>query len=147
VLKEWLTADHIQLCERVEDWRQAVTLSAQPLLQDGVITPNYLTAIFHQQEKLGPYFVLAPGIAMPHARPEEGASALGLSLLKIHQGVNFHSADNDPVQVVVMLSAPDGNSHIELISQLAELFSDNQAMEALFHAKDKRQIEDIIARY
>jgi len=60
VLKEWLTADHIQLCERVEDWRQAVTLSAQPLLQRGVITPNYLTAIFHQQEKLGPYFVLAP---------------------------------------------------------------------------------------
>lgn len=57
MLKEWLTADHIQLCERVEDWRQAVTLSAQPLLQDGVITPNYLTAIFHQQEKLGPYFV------------------------------------------------------------------------------------------
>ncbi len=48
MLKEWLTADHIQLCERVEDWRQAVTLSAQPLLQGGVITPNYLTAIFHQ---------------------------------------------------------------------------------------------------
>lgn len=61
--------------------------------------------------------------------------------------MNFHSADNDPVQVVVMLSAPDGDSHIELISQLAELFSNNQAMEALFHAKDKRQIEDIIARY
>ncbi len=77
MLKEWLTADHIQLCERVEDWRQAVTLSAQPLLQDGVITPNYLTAIFHQQEKLGPYFVLAPGIAMPHARPEEGAARWG----------------------------------------------------------------------
>jgi len=34
-----------------------------------------------------------------------------------------------------------------MISQLAELFSDNSAMEALFHATDKRQIEEIIARY
>ena len=124
----------------------AVTLSAQPLLQDGVITPNYLTAIFHQQEKLGPYFV---GTGHRHAaRPAGGGrQRVGIIAAEDPSGVNFHSADNDPVQVVVMLSAPDGDSHIELISQLAELFSDNQAMEALFHAKDKRQIEDIIARY
>ena len=144
MLKEWLTADHIQLCERVEDWRQAVTLSAQPLLQRGVITPNYLTAIFHQQEQLGPYFVLAPGIAMPHARPEQGANALGLSLLKIHQGVNFHSADNDPVQVVVMLSAPDGNSHIEMISQLAEVLSDDEVMQQIFDSKSSAQLQAIL---
>ncbi|CAI2491839.1 Ascorbate-specific phosphotransferase enzyme IIA component [Serratia ficaria] len=147
MLKDWLSAEHIQLCERVEDWRQAVTLSARPLLQRNIITPDYLTAIFRQHAALGPYFVLAPGIAMPHARPEEGANALGLSLLKVHQGVRFHSEDNDPVWIVVMLSAPDSSSHIELISQLAELFSDSPAMDTLFQARDKQQIEDIIARY
>ncbi|MCS3407822.1 PTS sugar transporter subunit IIA [Serratia sp. AKBS12] len=147
MLKDWLTADHIQLCQRLDDWQQAVTLSAQPLLQRGIITADYLTAIFSQYQALGPYFVLAPGIAMPHARPEEGAQALGLSLLKVHQGVHFHSADNDPVFIVVMLSAPDGNSHIELISQLAELFSDSQAMNELFNATNRQQIEDVIARF
>jgi ascorbate PTS system EIIA or EIIAB component len=147
VLNDWLKSDHIQLCQCVDDWQQAVTLSAQPLLQRGIITADYLTAIFRQYQALGPYFVLAPGIAMPHARPEEGARALGLSLLKVHQGVRFHSADNDPVFIVVMLSAPDGNSHIELIAQLAELFSDGQAMNALFNANDRQQIEDIIARF
>ncbi|MFI8416834.1 PTS sugar transporter subunit IIA [Serratia sp. NPDC078593] len=147
MLNDWLKPEHIQLCERVENWQHAVTLSAQPLLQRGIIAADYLTAIFRQHQALGPYFVLAPGIAMPHARPEEGAKALGLSLLKIHQGVRFHSADNDPVFIVVMLSAPDSQSHIELISQLAELFSDQDAMNALFNAKDLQQIEDIIARY
>lgn len=147
VLKQWLKADHIQVCERADDWQQAVTLSAQPLLQSGAISTDYLTAIFRQYQALGPYFVLAPGIAMPHARPEEGARALGLSLLKLHQGVRFHSQDNDPVRVVVMLSAPDGESHIELIAQLAELFADEQAMNALFNADNVQQIEDIIDRY
>ena len=65
MLKEWLTADHIQLCERVEDWRQAVTLSAQPLLQDGVITPNYLTAIFISRRS---WPLLRPGTGHRHAR-------------------------------------------------------------------------------
>ena len=50
---------------------------------------------------------------MPYARPEEGANALGLSLLKIHQGVNFHSADNDPVQVVVMLWRPTATATLK----------------------------------
>ncbi|HGM5493145.1 TPA: PTS sugar transporter subunit IIA [Serratia fonticola] len=147
MLNDWLNADHIQLCDRVADWQEAVTLSAQPLLQREAITADYLAAIFRQHQALGPYFVLAPGIAMPHARPEEGAKALGLSLLKVNQGVHFHSEDNDPVFVVVMLSAPDGSSHIELISQLAELFADSEAMEKLFQAQTQRQIEDVIANY
>ncbi|MHA7846098.1 PTS sugar transporter subunit IIA [Serratia sp. D1N4] len=147
MLNDWLNADHIQLCDHVADWQEAVALSAQPLLQRGIITNDYLAAIFRQYQALGPYFVLAPGIAMPHARPEEGAKALGLSLLKINQGVRFHSEDNDPVFVVVMLSAPDSTSHIELISHLAELFSDNEAMERLFRAENRQQIEDIIANY
>ncbi|PVZ85581.1 PTS ascorbate transporter subunit IIA [Serratia sp. S1B] len=147
MLNQWLNTDHIQLCDEVADWREAVTLSAQPLLQRGTITDDYLTAIFRQYQTLGPYFVLAPGIAMPHARPEEGARALGLSLLKVNQGVRFHSEDNDPVFIVVMLSAPDSSSHIELISSLAELFSDGEAMMKLFQAENKQQIEDIIANY
>ncbi|GAA3903382.1 MULTISPECIES: PTS sugar transporter subunit IIA [Gibbsiella] len=147
MLNDWLNNDTIQLCDRVDGWQQAVALSAQPLLLRGAITPDYVTAILQQYRLLGPYFVLAPGIAMPHARPEAGAKALGLSLLKIHQGVKFHSVDNDPVYVVVMLAAPDSNSHIDIIAQLAELFSNNAAMDELFNAKDKQQIEDIISHY
>ncbi|KAA8996996.1 PTS sugar transporter subunit IIA [Affinibrenneria salicis] len=147
MLNDWLMDDHIQICSRVDDWREAVRLSAQPLLHKKIISAGYVAAILQQCQTLGPYFVLAPGIAMPHARPEEGAGALGLSLLKIDQGVAFHSRDNDPVFIVVMLAAPDSHSHIELIAQLAELFSSNEAMSSLFQAKTKQQIKDIINRH
>ncbi|MFF6009523.1 PTS sugar transporter subunit IIA [Rahnella sp. R3(2024)] len=147
MLNDWLTSDRIQIRTDITDWRQAVQVSAEPLLKDGTITPEYLTAIFAQREKLGPYFVLAPGIAMPHARPEEGAKGLGLSLLTLPQGVTFNSEDNDPVYTVVMLSAPDKHSHIELISELAELFSSDEDMQKIHQAKDIKTIQDVIAKF
>ncbi|QLK61963.1 PTS sugar transporter subunit IIA [Enterobacteriaceae bacterium Kacie_13] len=147
MLNDWLTSDRIQIRTDITDWRQAVEVSAEPLLEDGTITPDYLTAIFAQREKLGPYFVLAPGIAMPHARPEEGAKGLGLSLLTLPRGVKFNSEDNDPVYTVVMLSAPDKHSHIELISELAELFSSDEEMQKIHQAIDIKTIQDVLAKF
>ena len=147
MLNTWLTDDTIQIRERVDSWQEAVKLSAQPLLQKGIITPDYLAAIYQQHEKLGPYYVLAPGIAMPHARPEEGAKSLGLSLLSVKQDVLFYSADNDPVNLIVMLSAPDSHSHIELISHLAEFFSDDDAVKKIHQANTIEEIKTIIEKY
>ncbi|PHF59011.1 PTS sugar transporter subunit IIA, partial [Priestia aryabhattai] len=87
MLKNWIHDATITLEESVENWPQALELCARPLLEMNVISPEYVTAIVEQHHKLGPYYVLAPGLAMPHARPEEGAKGLGLSLLKLKQGV------------------------------------------------------------
>ncbi|QMV51057.1 PTS sugar transporter subunit IIA [Ewingella americana] len=147
MLNDWLTPDTIHIRHDITDWREAVKASAEPLLANGTITAEYVEAIFAQHEKLGPYYVLAPGIAMPHARPEEGAKGLGLSLLTLPHGVKFNSEDNDPVYSVVMLAAPDKHSHIELISELAELFSSEDEMQKIFAAKDIKTIQDIISKF
>ncbi len=81
----------------MENWQQALAVCAEPLLAAGTITPDYVAAIRDQHRQLGPYYVLAPGLAMPHARPEEGAKGLGLSLLKLERGVSFDAAEFDPV--------------------------------------------------
>lgn len=147
MLNDWLTPDTIHIRQDITDWREAVKASAEPLLANGTITADYVEAIFAQHEKLGPYYVLAPGIAMPHARPEEGAKGLGLSLLTLPHGVKFNSEDNDPVYSVVMLAAPDKHSHIELISELAELFSSEDEMQKIFAAKDIKTIQEIISKF
>ncbi len=91
--------------------------------------------------------MLAPGLAMPHARPEEGAKGLGLSLLKLKQGVSFGAGEFDPVDVIIMLAAPDKHSHIEMISALAELFSSDEEMEKLHQANTLEEIKKIINRF
>jgi len=147
VLKKWIYDTTITLQESVEDWPQALELCAKPLLDLQVIEPEYVTAIIQQHHTLGPYYVLAPGLAMPHARPEEGAKGLGLSLLKLKQGVSFGAGEFDPVDVIIMLAAPDKNSHIEMISSLAELFSSDTDMAELHQVNTLEEIKTIINRF
>ncbi|MEG3134325.1 PTS sugar transporter subunit IIA [Rouxiella sp. T17] len=147
MLAKWLTADRINIVEQVEDWRAAVRLSAAPLLDAGAITPDYIEAIFASHEKLGPYYVIAPGLAMPHARPEEGVITPALSLLHVKQGVHFESEENDPVFVIVMLCAINGEEHLEMISHLAELFSDENDFEALIKADTYPALNTLIQKY
>lgn len=75
MLSKWIFDATITLRQSVEEWPQALEVCARPLLEAGVIAPEYVTAIVEQHAKLGPYYVLAPGLAMPHARPEEGPEA------------------------------------------------------------------------
>ena len=147
MLKKWIYDTTITLQESVEGWPQALELCAKPLLDLQVIEPEYVTAIIQQHHTLGPYYVLAPGLAMPHARPEEGAKGLGLSLLKLKQGVSFGAGEFDPVNVIIMLAAPDKNSHIEMISSLAELFSSDTDMDELHQVNTLEEIKTIINRF
>lgn len=147
MLKNWINDATITLQEQVESWPQALELCARPLLKKNVITPEYVTAIIGQHHKLGPYYVLAPGLAMPHARPEEGAKGMGLSLLKLRQGVSFGAGEFDPVDLIIMLAAPDKNSHIDMIAALAELFSSDDDMTELHNAQTLEEIKNIIERF
>jgi PTS system ascorbate-specific IIA component len=81
---------------------------------------------------------------MPHARPEEGASQLGLSIVKLGQAVKFDSEENDPVDAIFMFSAPDSHSHIEMISQLAEVLSDEEIMDKIFNARSQEALKQIL---
>jgi PTS system ascorbate-specific IIA component len=144
MITTWLPTENIQIVDSVSDWKQAITLSAQPLLAKKAITEDYIHAIFNSHQALGPYYVLAPGLAMPHARPEQGAVKNGLSLLHIKQGVSFNAEENDPIYVVIMLCALSGDEHINMITALANIFSDEEQLSALLKASSMESIQGVI---
>lgn len=147
MLKELLTADVVQIVPACTDWRHAVSLSCQPLLDNGTVEARYVDAIFRSHEAIGPYYVVGPGIAMPHARPEDGAHKMGVSLTVVQQGVNFDSDGNDPVHLLIVLAATDSNSHIGIITALAQLFDTPEDTASLMAATTIEEILSIISRY
>lgn len=147
MLKTLLTPDVIQVVSQAKDWREAIALSCKPLIDNGSVEARYIDAIYRSHEAIGPYYVVGPGIAMPHARPEEGVNKLSLALTLITEGVTFNSEGNDPVKLLIVLAATDSNSHIEAISQLAQLFDNEDDVQALLNAKTQQDILSIIARY
>ncbi|NIF03026.1 PTS sugar transporter subunit IIA [Pantoea sp. Acro-805] len=143
-LAKWLNEEKIQFLESVPDWQTAIEAVARPLLQEQAISQRYVDTIIQQKQDIGPYFVIAPRIAMPHARPEQGAEKLGLSVLKLAQGVNFDADENDPVDILFMFAAPDSNSHIEMITQLAEVLSDEEKMAQVLSAANQAELSRLL---
>lgn len=144
MITTWLPTENIQIVDSVCDWKQAITLAAQPLLDKESITQAYIKAILNSHQELGPYYILAPGLAMPHARPEQGGIKNGLSLFHIKQGISFDSEDNDPIYVVIMLCAISGDEHINMITSLADIFSDDERLSALLKASSLEKIQSVI---
>jgi PTS system ascorbate-specific IIA component len=144
-LAKWLNNEKIQYVESVADWQEALVIAGRPLLSEGAISQDYIDAIIQQKEEIGPFFVIAPQIAMPHARPEQGAHKLGLSIVLLGTAVKFDSEENDPVKAIFMFAAPDSNSHIEMISELAEVLSDEAIMAQLFRVTSKEALITILS--
>ena len=147
MLKTLLTPDVVQVIPQVKDWREAIKIACQPLIDKGCIEPRYVDAIYKSHEQIGPYYVLGPGIAMPHARPEEGVNQLSLALTIIEKGVEFGADENDPVKLLIVLAATDNDSHINAIVKLAELFDNQDDIDTLLQAKSKAEVLAVIHHY
>lgn len=97
----------------------------------GYATPDYTAAIHENLRVNGPYLVIAPGLALLHARPEGGALAPGLVLATLAEPVSFGHSTNDPVHVALGLTAVDAEGHLDALVAIANTFSQPGAVMAV----------------
>ena len=73
MLKESLIENNsIKLNQSAANWEEAIKIGTDLLVASGAIEPRYYDNIIAKVKELGPYIVLAPSLAMPHSRPEDG---------------------------------------------------------------------------
>lgn len=104
----------------VPDWRAAVRASCAPLVAAGAVEERYPQRCIETAEEHGPYMVLAPGLALAHARPDDGVRRLCLAAATLATPVPFGHPDNDPVDLVLAFGSPDDSRHLDLLRALAE---------------------------
>lgn len=117
----------------VGDWQEAIRTACQPLVDDGAVEPRYPERCIAMVEEHGPYIVLAPGIALAHARPEDGVRAMGVSAVTLRTPVAFGHPDNDPVDLVFAFGSPDREQHVGLLSALARRMLEVVREDRLIH--------------
>jgi len=144
-LIDYFPESSISIKNSAKNWQEAIDISMSSLLANHYITSDYIKAIKDSTLTNGPYYILAPGVAMPHARPECGAIKTGMSLTLLKQEVTF-ADDNEGIKLLIGLSAADSDSHIGAIQALSELLCEEEALAALLAAKSEKQLADIIAR-
>lgn len=130
---------NIQVIDNVVSWEKAIEVGAQPLIEKGKIKYGYVDGIIQNIKTLGPYIILLPGMAMPHARPDENVLESSLAFLKINEGIKF-TEDTDKVYLMFILAAKDSDSHIEIIEKLTDVLGDNEKIEKLINSKTLEEI-------
>ena len=89
--------------------------------------------------------ILAPGIAMPHAKPENGVLKTGYALLTLSQPVEFGDEENDPVDILIFAGAVNREEHNqEAVPQIAEICDNEKYIDALRASKDKAEAEKVL---
>ncbi|ESK64881.1 BglG family transcription antiterminator [Abiotrophia defectiva] len=147
-LTDLLKEELIQQVDSMSTWQDAVGLAAQPLLAHGYIEESYIQAMIASINETGPYIVLAPKVAVPHASPDAGVHQLGISLLQVKEPVDFSEDDDDDkkVQLIFVLAAVDSTAHLRALQELALILDDEEAIDSLIAASDPREILAIIEK-
>ena len=75
---------------------------------------------------MGPYIILAPGLAMPHARPEEGVIKTSFALVTLSEPVYFDGED-EGVSVLITLAGSDSDKHMEGLMEITQTLDDEES--------------------
>jgi mannitol PTS system EIIA component len=137
MLKEMLE-NNINVIDEASSWEEAIKIAAAPLMQSRFIKEEYIGAMIENVVNNGPYMVIMPGLAIPHARPERGVLKTGMSLLKLSKSVKF--PEDKEVELLIVLAANDPDVHVEMISELTNLLMEDEAVEKLFASKSKEEV-------
>ena len=145
-LVELISEDRIQLHGKATTWQEAVQLGGRLLETKGYVTKQYLEAMVENVQTIGSYIVLLPGIAMPHAKPSDGALKTGFSILVLDRPVQFdmaESSDEGRVQVLITLSAVDYVTHTRALKELIRVLEQCDFLRHITQVQSKIEVLEL----
>ena len=93
------------------------------LVASGAVEPRYYDAIINCIKKMGPYIIIAPNFAMPHARPEDGVNKTAFALVTLQTPVYFEN-ESEPVDVLITLAGSTSDQHMAGLMEVMNLLED-----------------------
>lgn len=124
-LHHLLPAAHILLDAEASDWRKAIEIGSALLLRDKSIEPSYIQAMIQTVEQFGPYIVMAPHFALPHATPGAGSKRLAMQFTRLKSPVSFGHPKFDPVSFLCVLGPIDTNTHLKAMFNMISLMKND----------------------
>lgn len=113
----------IKLHQSASNWEEAIKIGTDLLVAAGTIEPRYYDNIVSKIKEMGPYIILAPGLAMPHARPEEGVIKTSFALVTLETPIYFDGED-EPVDVLLTLAGSDSDQHMQGLMEITQVLDD-----------------------
>ena len=119
------------------------------MVADGTVEADYADEIIASVEQYGPYIVIAPDIAMPHAQGNTASvHQTAVSFMKVHEAVAFAADDRDKdARLFFTLASQNHEQHLENMSALATMLDNEALIGELLQAQNISDLRTIAAKY
>jgi PTS system mannitol-specific IIA component len=110
------------------------------LVEAGAVTAAYLPAMLEREASVSTY--MGNFLAIPHGTNESKEAILSsaLSFVRYSEPIDW---DGNPVHFVVGIAGIE-NQHLDILSKIAIVFSDEDEVDALLKASSAEEILDIL---
>ncbi|MCY7949576.1 PTS sugar transporter subunit IIA [Bacillus inaquosorum] len=134
-----LAKENIKLNQTVSSKEDAIKLAGQTLIDNGYVTEDYIGKMFEREETSSTF--MGNFIAIPHGTEEAKREVLhsGISIIQIPDGVEY--GEGNTAKVVFGIAGKN-NEHLDILSNIAIICSEEENIERLISAKSE---EDLIA--
>ncbi|UUI39243.1 PTS sugar transporter subunit IIA [Oceanobacillus oncorhynchi] len=135
--KEILSAENIELGVQLASKEEAVRYVGGILLNNGYVKESYIDKML-EREAIATTF-MGNALAIPHGTEDAKKEVLatGMSVVTVPDGVDF--GDGNIVKLLIGI-AGKGDEHLEILSQIAIICSEEENVEKLTQAATKEEI-------
>ncbi|TGD23175.1 PTS sugar transporter subunit IIA [Companilactobacillus suantsaicola] len=144
MLQDMLAKDLVEITDRKpKDWQEALKIAAEKLVEHGYIKEAYIDEIIKNVEDNGPYIVIVPGVAMPHANAKsDNVVGTAIGFTKFNDSVDF--GPDSHAKLFFTLAARDPDEHLKNIGELSDMLMTDGLIEKLMDVKNIDDLKEII---
>jgi len=147
MLTDMLDVNRIKVGVKINNKIDAIRKAGQLLVDNDMAEPAYTDAMLQLMQELGNYIVIAPGVAMPHARADAGAKKTGFAIIVPQSPVEFGHPKNDPVRIILALTAIDNKSHLQAMRELSLLMAKEDVFNEVIESKSAEELLHRISEF
>lgn len=139
-LSEILSTERIELAMRAASKKRVLEGLSELIASDTNLNSAAVFQSLIDRERIGSTGI-GENVAIPHGRLKGLEHAVGAFAI-LEQQIDFDAIDQKPVKMVFALVVPEEatDEHLQLLSQLAKIFSNSQAKEKLLGANSPENV-------
>ncbi|WP_430790606.1 PTS sugar transporter subunit IIA [Virgibacillus flavescens] len=135
--KDVLSKESIQLNETLNNKEEAIRYTGGILVDNGYVEVAYVDKMLEREEMTSTF--MGNHVAIPHGTDDAKSAVLhtGISVVTVPQGVDF--GDGNIVKVLIGI-AGKGDEHLEVLSKIAIVCSEEENIDKIVNAETKEEI-------
>lgn len=136
-MSEILTTQTVELNVSPEDREDAIRRAGALLVQNGNVEDRYIDSMLEREKSVSTF--MGNDVAIPHGTEDskKWVTRSGLSVLTVPEGVEY--GDGDVARLVIGI-AGKGDEHLEILSRIALVCSEEENVEKIVNSQTKEEL-------